>query len=162
VEVKRLISPRHLAVLGILYDRLQGSPVRWVVVGSLGLALQGIPVTVHDIDIRTDKAGAYEMARLFSDVVTDPVAFSSAERIRSYFGALRIKGVRVEIMGAVQMRREAGGWEASTAFEPYTRLITIKQMRVPVMSVEHELHSYRKLRRPDKVALLTQWLRRER
>lgn len=132
-----------------------------MVVGSFGLALQGVPVTVLDIDIRTDKAGAYEMKRLFSDVMTEPVAFSSAERIRSYAGALRIKGIRVEIMGEVQMRREEGGWEASTAFEPYTRPITIKKMRVPVMSVEHELQSYRKLGRPEKVALLTKWLRNE-
>jgi hypothetical protein len=52
--------------------------------GSLNLALQGVPVEINDIDVLTDKVGAYEIENCFSEYETRKAAFSSAERIRSY------------------------------------------------------------------------------
>jgi len=37
-----------------LYERLGDSDVNWAVTGSLGFALQGVPVEPHHIDIQTD------------------------------------------------------------------------------------------------------------
>jgi len=54
-----MIPQIHLQVLRKLYERLKDSNVNWVVTGSLGFALQGVPVEPHDIDIQTDKEGAY-------------------------------------------------------------------------------------------------------
>ncbi len=73
--------------------------MNWVVTGGFGFGLQGVLVEPHDIDIQTDKEGAYEIERLFSEFVVKPVKFRKSERIRSHFGALMIEGVRVEIMG---------------------------------------------------------------
>ena len=42
-----------------------GMPINWAVTGSLRLALQGVPIEVHDIVIQTDKDGAYAIERCF-------------------------------------------------------------------------------------------------
>lgn len=78
----------------------------WVVTGSLGMALQGVPVEIHDIDIQTDKDGAYEIEDCFFQDVIKPVRYTMSERIQSHFGMLEIDGIRVEIMGDMQKKTE--------------------------------------------------------
>ena len=106
-----MIYPTYMAVLRQLSTELKESRVNWVVIGSLSCALQGLPFEPHDIDIQTDKQGAYEIERRFSSQVSRKVTFSSTERMRSHFGALLIEGIVVEIMGDIQKRLEDGTWE---------------------------------------------------
>jgi len=108
-----LIQPIYLQVLRKIHNGLAGSSAVWAVTGSLGMALQGMPVTVNDIDIQTDRSGAYEIERRFAPFVTRKVTFSEAETIRSHFGSLTIDGIRVEIMGDIQ--KAAGGRELGRA-----------------------------------------------
>ena len=60
-----MIDPVYLNVLRQIHARLSNTDVNWVVTGSLGFALQGVPVQPNDIDIQTDKVGAYEIERRF-------------------------------------------------------------------------------------------------
>lgn len=60
-----MINPTYLNVLHKIYKRLNDADVKWAVTGSLGFALQGVPVEPNDIDIQTDKRGAYEIERHF-------------------------------------------------------------------------------------------------
>lgn len=99
-----MISSLHFKVLKQILARLQDQPIEWVVTGSLGMALQGVPVEVHDIDLQTDQAGAYAIERCLAEYVTMPVHYLASERIRSHFGQLQIDGMQVEIMGALQKR----------------------------------------------------------
>jgi hypothetical protein len=61
-----MIESAFIAVLHKLYNELTGSCINRVVTGSLSIALQGLPLTPHDIDIQTDKPGAYEIERRFA------------------------------------------------------------------------------------------------
>ena len=67
----------------------------WVITGSSGMALHGMDIEIHDIDIQTDQHGAYEIEAIFSEYVVEAVHYSASERIRSHFGSLEIDGVRV-------------------------------------------------------------------
>jgi Aminoglycoside-2''-adenylyltransferase len=144
-----VVPLNHLTALRKLYDRLNDTPINWAVVGSMSLALQGVPIEPHDIDISTDKAGAYETERLFGELVIKPVAFSSTDKIRSHFGAFVLDGVKVEIMGDVQTRASDGTW-----FEPdglrHKRIIEVEGMQVPVLSLEFEYQAYMRLERFEK------------
>src|SRR5260221_13176270 len=93
-----MIDRAYLDVLRMLHARLSGAGIVWVVTGSLGFALQGVPVTPHDIDLQTDAGGAYAIARLFREDAVRPVAFSSALMIRSHFGALAMSSISGEMM----------------------------------------------------------------
>jgi hypothetical protein len=52
------MKPKHLSALRKIYTELEGQPINWVITGSLGCALQGVKVEVHDIDIQTDRESA--------------------------------------------------------------------------------------------------------
>ena len=67
--------------------------------GSLGMQIQGMQLEVHDIDIQTDQAGAYQVESLFTEYMVEKVAFSTSKHIRSHFGALKIGGVKVRNHG---------------------------------------------------------------
>ncbi len=156
-----MIKPEYLCVLHKIYDRLKGKNVNWVITGSLGFALQGVPVEIHDIDIQTDKAGAYKIERLFSEFVSKRVRFSSTEKIRSHFGALIIDGIKVEIMGDIQKRLRDGNWENPVDLNKYKRFIEIEGMKIPVLSLEYEYQAYLKLGRTEKAEMLRKWLNGE-
>ena len=148
-------------VLHKIYSRLNDTNVNWVVTGSLGFALQGMSVEPNDIDIQTDKRGAYEIERHFSDFVTKKVEFSSTERIRAHFGELIIDGIKVEIMGDIQKRLEDGSWENPVDLERHKRVIEVEGMQVPVLSLEYEYQAYLKLGRIEKAEVLRKWLHGE-
>ena len=153
-----MIDPVYLNVLRQIHARLLDTDVNWVVTGSLGFALQGVPVQPNDIDIQTDKTGAYAIERLFSDVVIRQVKFSATERIKSHFGALQIDGIEVEIMGNIQKRGADGVWEEIVDPARYRRMVEIDGLLVPVLSLEYEYQAYLKFGRTERAKLLRRWL----
>ncbi len=157
-----MINPKYLEVLRKIYTRLNNANVNWVVTGSLGFALQGVPVEPNnDIDIQTDKAGAYEIEHYFSDFATKKVVFSSTDSIRSHFGKLKIDGIKVEIMGNIQKRVEDGSWESPVDLKNHKRVIEVERMQIPVLSLEYEYQAYLKLGRIKKAEMLRKWLHGE-
>ena len=151
----------YLKVLRKINARLNNTSVNWAITGSLGFALQGVPVEPNDIDIQTDKRGAYEIERHFSEFMTKRVTFSSTERIRSYFGELMIDGIKVEIMGDIHKRLEDGSWENPVDLEYHKRVVEVEGMKMPVLSLEYEYQAYLKLGRIDKAKMLRKWLNSE-
>ena len=140
----------YLKVLRKINTRLNNTSVNWALTGSFSFALQGVPVKPNDIDIQTDKRGAYEIERHFSEFVTKRVTFSSTERIRSHFGELMIDRIKVEIMGDIQKRLEDGSWENPVDLERHKRVVEVEGMQIPVLSLEYEYQAYLKLGRVDK------------
>ena len=152
-----MIPQTHLKVLRKLYERLKGSDVNWAVTGSLGFALQGVPVEPHDIDIQTDREGAYEIERLFSEFVVESVKFKESERIRSHFGVLRIDGIEVEIMGDIQ-KKVGDEWEPPVDIDRHKRFVEIEGMKIPVLDLEYEYRAYLKMGRVEKAKMLRKFL----
>ncbi|MHC2994868.1 MAG: hypothetical protein IBV53_05140 [Candidatus Atribacteria bacterium] len=156
-----MLNISYLKVLRKINARLNNTSVNWAVTGSLGFALQGVPVEPNDIDIQTDKRGAFEIERHFSEFMTKRVTLSSTERIRSHFGELMIDGIKVEIMGDIQKRLEDGSWENPVDLEHHKRVVEVEEMKVPVLSLEYEYQAYLKLGRMDKAEMLRNWLHSE-
>jgi len=152
----------YIKVLRKINTRLNNTSVNWALTGSFGFALQGVPIKPNDLDIQTNKEGAYEIERHFSEFVTKRVIFSSTKRIRSHFGKLMIDGIKVEIMGDIQKRLENGSWENPVDLVRHKRVVEVEGMKVPVLSLEYEYQAYLKLGRVDKAEMLRNWLRGER
>lgn len=133
-----MINPIFFEVLRKICTRLNEINVNWALTGSLNLALQGVPVEVNDIDVLTDKIGAHQIENCFSEFVTKKVAFSSAVRIRSYVGLLMIDGVRVEVIGDVQLKRDNGSWQRTADLEFEKRTIEIKGIPIPFRPLQYE------------------------
>jgi hypothetical protein len=153
-----MIPPRCLPALRIVLARLRGIAVDWVVTGSLGTVLQGLELDVHDIDLQTDKAGAYAMEDSLSDYVADSVRYVESPRMRSYLGRLEIDGVRVEIMGDIQKLLPDGTWEPPVNVVDHRRWADFEGVSVPVLSLNYEYRAYRLMGRDEQAAVLRRWL----
>ena len=148
----------HLDVLRIVHDQLRGSAAVWALTGSLGMALQGMPLTPHDVDLQTDPDGAYEIERRLAAWMVRPVAFLESERIRSHLGQARILEVPVEIMGGIQKRLPDGTWEAPVPVGAHRLVVSIEGMTVPVLSLEYEREAYLKLGRLERAEQIRRFL----
>lgn len=122
------------------------------------MALQGVEVEVHDIDIQADKAGVYKIANIFSEYVVEPVYYRASERIRSHFGMLDIDGVKIDIMGDVQKLLENQTWEDPIDVVKHRHWLNFDDLRVPVLSLEYEVDAYLKMGRIEKAHMLKNWL----
>ncbi len=154
-----MIPPEFLHVLRKIYGRLEDSDIVWVLTGSLGLAIKGIPLTPHDIDIQTDRAGVEAFARLFAEEMVTPPYFRESEHTRSWFAVFEIDGLKMEVMGDMQHRDEDGGWDDPPNLRALRLYIQVAEMRVPTLSLDFEEEAYRSMGRYDKAALIGQYLR---
>lgn len=148
------LDPAFETALEQLRTGLVGTGVDWALTGSTSFALQGVPVEPADIDVQTTAAGAYAIADRFSEHIVRPVAYSESETIRSHFGALELNGVPVEVMGAVQKRREDGTWEPPVDITAHREVVDVRGCRLPVLSLAYEARAYERLGRTDRAALL--------
>ena len=148
----------YFNALSQICAHLEADNINWAITGSLGMALQGISVAIHDIDIQTDAAGAYEIEHCFAHCVTRPVQYVASEHIRSHFGTFELDGIRVEIMGDLQKQLSDQSWEDPVKVEQYRQWLEINGLSVPVLSLAYEYQAYLKLGRLDKAKLLKDWL----
>lgn len=139
-------------------ERLEHTPITWAITASCSLALQGVPVVVHDIDLRTDAQGAYALEAIFLVYQKRPVLLSSTGRVRSHFGAFELQGVEVEIIGDMQHILEDGSWEPLVDIQQHMIWVMLDHMRLPVMTLEYLYEAYQLLGRADKVALVARHL----
>ena len=153
-----MIKPSLIKVLHKLCHHLNTDEVIWAVTGSLGLTLQGMDVAIHDIDIQTDKSGAYEIERLFSRYVVGNIEFSSSDKIRSYFGELNIDGVKVDIMGDIQKHLPDGSREDPVNVGDKRLFIDYNGLPFPVISLEYEREAYRILGRTETAEQIRRYL----
>lgn len=153
-----VLSRTYLDSLGEIYRRLSQTDLNWCIVGSIAPALQGVRVQVHGIDIKTDRAGAYEIGRVFAEFAVQQVEFSSTDKIRSHLGALMIHGIRVEIIGDAEIRRADGTWQGSAGWEKHRQVVMVEGMAIPVLSLEYEYESYLALGRLDKAEVIAKYL----
>ena len=131
--------PLWRAALRHLAEKLNSAGVSYKIVGSTSLALHGLPVSPHDIDVETDAASAYRIEALWPEAVVDPVMLRTSPAYRSHLGRLSIDGVTVEIMGA--MERPAGGAWTPTAASTQS-VVELEGVPVPVSWLEEEALAY--------------------
>jgi len=148
------LSPEQRDALRQILLRLEYSAVQWALTGSAGHALQGVPVPVHDIDLQTDRAGAYRIAALFADAMAEPVALRESAKLRSHLGAMVIGVVSVEIIGGLQKGLPGGGWTAPVDVTAFRIWVSWRGLRVPVLALDYEWRAYEALGRHERAALL--------
>ena len=157
-----MLDSRFMGVLQKIYERLKTCNAPWVITGSFGMVLQGMDMKVHDIDLQTDRRGAYEIEMRFSEYVITPVRYRLSEWIRSHLGKLEIEGIKVEIMGAIQKRIDEHMWEEIVRVEDYRKWVEIEGMQIPVLSLEYEYQAYVKLGRVERGSQIRSWLQSQK
>ncbi|MBA7628548.1 hypothetical protein ES703_36036 [subsurface metagenome] len=146
-----MISESIIGALRTLSERLKNQNVRWVFVGSISLALQGVDVTPGDIDILTDKAGAYKINELLKDCEAKPVKFGRSDMFQSHLGEFCVNDVKVEVMGDYQ-EKIRGKWQDFDSRLTSPVIIHFGEMQLPVSLLRAQLRSYKSSGREQDVA----------
>lgn len=129
---------------------METSNVRWVLAGSLSLALQGVKVEPNDMDLLTDRRGAFRINAILKKYEKKEVTYSETEKVSSFLGIFEIQGVKVEVMGAYR-ERQGARWVSLSKRLENPRIIGIDGVRIPVSPIEDQLASYRRSKRPKDV-----------
>ena len=140
-----------VGALKVINSRLKGRRFRWMFMGSVSLYLHGIVKTVGDIDILTDKKGAYRICGLLEEYVVKPPVFSQTDLFKSHFGILKIKGMKVEIAGDFSEKAQDKWIALSRRRLNHPEYRRVEGMRLPVTPLKMHLESYKILnRRKDR------------
>ena len=135
-----MLNSTFVEVIKLISENIP-SNIKWAVDGSTSLALQGINVTPHDIDILTDREGVIRIQESLKNYNVVPISHSSNEKYDSYFGTFKVKGIKVEVMGDLRVFR-SGKW--STLQNPSTVDIVntnLEGASIPVVSVKSQNES---------------------
>ena len=157
-----MLETCHIEALRIITQAAAKEPgLVWALTGSTSFALQGMDVQAHDIDIQTDRDSAYKLGALLKEYCIEPVRFCGTEKIRSHFGRFQVGGAEVEIMGDIEKRLPAGGWEKAVSLAPLILYVDFAGMRLPVVSFRHEAKAYRMMGRTARAEEIERYIREE-
>lgn len=141
-----MIKHSIVSVLKIIEKKLDYHMIKWIVVGSLSLALQKVKINPDDIDIVSDKKSIYAIQKLFNKYTTRKLKFLRSETFESYFGELEINGIKVQLMG--NLKEKIGyQWTDLLIRLKNPKIITKYGIKVPVSNLEDQLRSYEKSKR---------------
>ncbi len=96
-------APWEQALLALL-EKIKDQDIDWWLVGSAALAVRGIDVSPHDIDLSVDDAGANKLGEVLLDYLVQPVE-AAQDWICNWFGRAFLH-TRIEWVGGVDERAD--------------------------------------------------------
>jgi len=135
-------------VLEIVCKRLKEKHIKYVIGGSASLFLQGIGTgEITDIDIMTTKENAFKINKIFKEFEAKPVEYVESKLLRSYWGQLEIKGVKVDVMGEFSEKIKDRWINISDKRLKNHEYAKLEEMSIPVTKLGDHLGSYKTLNR---------------
>ena len=141
----------------ILVENLFAIDQQWAFTGSFGQYIQGMELGPHDIDIQTDKRGAYAINKILKNHCVEQVYFRESEKIKSYFGVFEIDYIKIEVMGDIQ-KLVNDFWTPPPDLESKILKVNWRGLKLPVMDLKHELQAYNDMGRFERVEKIKRFL----
>ncbi|MCK4670305.1 MAG: hypothetical protein KAT43_03800 [Nanoarchaeota archaeon] len=161
--MKELIPKRHMEALRILVELLPEKEINWAIMGSTNLVLQGIDLEygTDDIDILTDKDGAFAIEKILKKFMTKAVGFREVEKFKAYHGTFRINNIHIDVVGDMINKIPNGDtWKENLTKETKT-IVFYDALRIPVVSLDREHHAYTKRGRIEKAKMIKERMAKE-
>ncbi|MGF7030461.1 hypothetical protein J2T17_001366 [Paenibacillus mucilaginosus] len=130
-------------------------PGSWLVGGSTGLLLQGVPLAAppRDLDLYTDRETAAELHGALLAWSVDKQEESATEIYRSILSHYVISGVNVELVGAFEVRTPESAYRVEAEYLRREHALTLRVgegTEAGLMPLAHELLFNLLRRRPDR------------
>ncbi len=151
----------HADVLSLLVTKFIPADTLWALTGSAGLRLQGIDLSVHDLDLQTDAKTIYLLEKKFAEFMKVPVHVWETDHTLSYHARAEVDGLQVELLGDIRHRGEDGAWLPPLDLPSVLVWVEWRELRIPVLSLAHEALAYEKMGRVQKAALIRSAIREE-
>jgi len=150
-----MISKEFEDTIKIIRKRLNQKNIRWILVGSTNLAIQGMNITPKDLDILVQYSDLEIIKSLFSDYNTSDikklkplVAGQDAWEVKSI-----IKNVEVQFFS-----ERTGEYIRRLVANKIVKL-KLNALEIPCFSLEDEAETYAKTNRKNKADLIENFLR---
>ncbi len=154
------LPEQHADVLTLLVERINPADTLWALTGSAGLRLQGLDLSVHDIDLQTDARTIYLLEKELAEFMKAPVHVWESEHTLSYHGQAEIHGLQVEFLGDVRHRGEDGVWQPPVDIQSVLVWVEWRGLQIPVLSLAHEVEAYEKMGRTQKAEMIRSAIRK--
>lgn len=133
-----------LAALKTIVERSAGRKLTWLVGGSTGLMLQGVPLAAapRDLDVYIDREQAADMHEALKPYAVDEQEESQTPLYRSILSHYDIGGVKVELVGAFEVRALDSEYKVEAGYLSALEAARLTQPgldNVRLMPLVHEL-----------------------
>ena len=155
------LSEQHAQVLVFLIEKIHPARLPWALTGSAGLRLQGVDISVNDLDLQTDAQTIYILEQKLAEFMKVPVHVWESEHTLSHHGQAEINGLQVEFLGDMRHRSLAGIWEPAVDIASVRLWVNWRELQVPVLSLKHEALAYEKMGRIQKAELIRSAIKKE-
>lgn len=145
-----MVSQIHSNVIKKIALLLKDHEIHWVLIGSLNLALQGVDVDAHDIDLLTDEKGAIAIGDILKDYEIEKVHLKETEYFKSYYGKFLVDGIQVEVMGDLLSFHSTDNKWSKTKEPVQKDTLDIDGIKIPVLSLHDEYEAYINMGRKEK------------
>jgi len=154
------LPEQHAAVLTLLVARIPPADYLWALTGSAGLRLQGVDLSVHDLDLQTDAKTIYLLEKEIVEFMNIPVHVWESEHTLSYHGQAEIDGLQVELLGDVRHRGTEDAWQPPVDIRSVLVWVEWHGVQIPVLPLVHEALAYEKMGRIQKAELIRSAIRK--
>jgi hypothetical protein len=155
------LPEQHAGVLRFLIKKIPPAKNLWALTGSAGLRLQGVELSVNDLDLQSDSKTVFLLENELVDFMKVPVHLWETEHTLSYHGQAEIDGLQVELLGEIRHRQPDGTWGMSLDIQPVLVWVEWHDLEIPVLSLVHEAVAYEKMGRLEKAERIRSAIRKE-
>jgi len=155
------LPAQHAQVLVFLIEKIHPAELPWALTGSAGLRLQGVDISVNDLDLQTDARTIYMLEQKLVEFMKVPVHVWESEHTLSHHGQAEINGLQVELLGDMRHRCFDGTWESPLDIESIREWVEWREFEIPVLSLTHEVLAYEKMGRMQKAELIRSAIKKE-
>jgi len=128
-------------VLRKLINLFEKNNIYHIIGGNTGLILRNVEVKDDkEIDICTDKTGAYKIQKLLDKYCIDEVKYKRLEWFKAHWGIFKINNITIEIMGNPKRKFEDGSWRGLPKKNITTTIFRNKTVNVFTLKSEYEYY----------------------
>jgi len=150
-----MITPNFNKAIKIIHNLLNENKIKWCLVGSTNMQLQGMDVHPHDLDIVVQLKDLEKIPKIFSKYESSPVTkLEPMTDEPAWDVKLKIGDVEVQILG----ERDTGEYVSKLLAN---RLIMIKldNIKIHCFTLEAEEQTYLETHREHKADLIKNFLK---
>ena len=155
------LPEQHADVLSQLLERIPPEKYLWALTGSAGLRLQGVDLSVNDLDLQTDAKTVFLLEKELAEFMRVPIHRWETEHTLSYHGQAEIDGLQVELLGDIRHRQLDGNWGPLRDIASVLVWLEWRSLGIPVLPLEHEAAAYASMGRIQKAELIRAAIQKE-
>jgi ADP-ribose pyrophosphatase YjhB (NUDIX family) len=133
-------------IIEIILNRIKDKSILWRIEGSANLKMQGIDVSIRDLDIATNSQGIESFRNSLKDYI---VKDFFSEKTKGQSIVCDIEGFEVEI--------NCYGDRTKNYFDKI-KIIEWKKFEVPILPLQYALDFYKSINREEKVEIVRDYL----